>query len=146
MQAGNAANKAGKFNQATYEANARFTEEEKPIVSENARIERRRLAEVFHAAVGDFRAKTASGGFDPNFGSARQMQDDAKRAYDIDRRISARNEVNALRDKDIEAYNYRRSGAVARAEGRAARTAGYLGAAATMLQSASSISSMLPKG
>lgn len=146
MKAGNAANKAGKYNQATFNANAGFAEAEKPIVAENARTERRRLAETYHAVVGDFRTRVAASGFDPNFGSARYLQEDAKRAYGIDRRIIAKNEVAALRDKDIEAYNYRRQGAVARAEGKAARTAGYLGAAATLLQAAPSISKMLPRG
>lgn len=145
-KAGDAANKAGKYNQQTYEQNARFTEAEKPIVSENARTERRRLAEQYHAVVGDFRTRTAASGFDPNFGSSQALQDDAKRAYDIDRRILAKNEVAALRDKDVEAYNYRRSGAVARMEGRAARDAGYLGAATTLLQGAATVSQMLPSG
>ena len=145
-KAGEAADKAGKMNQATYEANAAFTEQDKPIVTENARIERRRLAQLFHATVGDVRAKTAAAGFDPNFGSALAMQGDAKLAYDIDRRIIARNEVTQLQDKDREAYNYRRQGVVARAEGRAAKTAGYLQAASTLLQAAPSVSRMLPRG
>lgn len=146
VSAGNAANKAGKYNQATYEQNAKFTEAERPIVSENARTDRRRLAEQYHAAVGDFRVSVAAAGLDPNFGSSKALQDDALRAYNIDRRILAKNEIAALQDKDREAYNYRRQGAVARAEGKAARTAGYLQAATTLLQAAGSVSSMLPKG
>ncbi len=145
-QSGKAANKAAKYNAATYEQNARFTESEKPIVSENARNERRRLAETYHTVVSDFVVAKAASGIDPNFGSAKAIQQDALRAYTLDRDILARNEVYALQDKDREAYNYRRQAAVTRAEGKNAQIAGNLAAFTTLLGSASSLSGMFPSG
>lgn len=133
-KSGQASAAAAKYNAITYEQNAKFTEAEKPLVSENARAERRRLAEQYTAAVGDFATATAASGFDPNFGSAAAIQYDAKAAYNRDRYTLAKNEQAQLRDKDIEAYNYRRGAAVKRAESSAYKTASWLNAGATLLQ------------
>lgn len=141
---GKAAERAAKANAATAEQNALFVESEKPLVVENARNERRRLAEQYHTVVGDFRARTAAGGVDPTFGSAARAVSDAKRAYSIDRNILARNEVQSLREKDREAYNYRRGAAVSRMEGAAARRIGSLNALATLLQGVGTVSNALP--
>lgn len=145
-QSGLAAEKAGEYNRQTAYENARWLEEEKPIVSENARNERRRLAETYHAAVGEFRAQVASAGFDPNFGSAKWLQEDALKAYRADRKTLARNEVKELRDKDVEIYNLKRQGFVMRQEGSNAKRAGALQGATTLLSTVSTISRMLPSG
>lgn len=144
VKAADATANADKANAATFEADAAFANAEKPLVSENARIARRRLAEQYSAALGSFVAQTAAGGLDPNFGSAAAVQSDAKRSYMIDRSILARNEVAALTDKDREAYNYSRQGFVLRMEAKAARKAGYLKAATTLLQAATTASDQLP--
>lgn len=146
MAQGKAGQIASEYNAETLERNALFTEAERPLVVEDARNERRRLGEAYNAIIGSFRAETAAGGLDPNFGSAAYVQQDAKRAYDIDRDILARNEVMALNDKDREAYNYRRGAIITRSEGRNARTAGNVNAFTNLLQGASTISNSVPRG
>jgi hypothetical protein len=146
VKKGRAADQAARANAETYEQNARFTLAELPLVSEQASMERRRLAERYHAIVGDFVARTAASGLDPNAGSAAYAANDARRSYDLDRRIIVRNERQKLREKDIEAYNYRRKAAVTRMEGKAAKTAGYLEGASTLLTGAAQVSNSLPRG
>lgn len=141
VQQGRAQQQASEFNAKTATRNAEAVENEKLLVSEQAAIDRRRLAEMFRGERGEQIAAAAAMGIDPGFGTSADLIGDMTRAYSIDRSILNRNEIATLEGLDKQQADYKDSGRLSIMEGKSAMQAGYMGAAASLLDGASTVSS-----
>lgn len=140
IQQGNAAYAAGMYNAQVAERNAQLVENEKKNVQDEAAIERRRLGERVRAAAGGARVNAVAQGLDAEFGSPADLIGDIDQAYKIDQSILGRNEITNLERLDREQADYRDSATLSRANAKSARTAGFLGAAGSLMQGAATVS------
>lgn len=139
IQQGNAQYAAGMYNAQIADRNAQAAENERVNVQDKAAIERRRLGERVRAEKGDLNAKFTAMGLDPAFGTPADLVGDVQQAYNVDRNILGRNEITDLGNLDKEAADYRDSASMARSGAKSARTAGFISAAGSLLQSAASV-------
>lgn len=136
------ANAQGKYENALAQQNAKLEERARGdaiVRGETTQMQHyRRLAQ----ALGEARVKNAAAGLDTGFGSAADMESDiALMGYEDSAAISE-NTINEVRGFDMNAANYRSQGNASRLAGKAAQTAGFIGAAGTILSSASQIGQM----
>ena len=90
-------------------------------------------------AMGEARVKNSAAGVDVSFGSAADFESDIALIGYEDSATLSENTTKEVQGYDINAANYRSEGKAARMQGKAAQTAGYIGAAGTILSSASQI-------
>jgi hypothetical protein len=88
-------------------------------------------------AMGEARVRNAASGLDVSFGSAANLESDIALMGYEDSAIISENTTKEVMGYDINAANYRMEGKAARMRGKAAKKAGYIGAAGTILSSAS---------
>lgn len=141
IQQGNAAYQAGMYNAQIAERNAQSVEDDRKDVKDAAAIERRRLGERVRAERGALTARFAHMGLDTAVGSPADLIGDTERAYAIDRSILGRNEITSLTGLDKQEADFRDSAAMSRAGAKSARKAGLIGAGASFLDGAATVSS-----
>ena len=123
-QEAQARKEATEFNAAVLEQNSKFVEEGKAVTRENYKLARRRLAETKKEIIGDARASSAAVGVDVDFGSAKDIQDDSERGYQVDRNVLIKSERNEIREADIQKYNLETEAKLARKQGAYYQSAG----------------------
>lgn len=92
--------------------------------------------------MGEARVKNAGLGLDTTFGSAANLESDIALIGYEDSATISENTIKEVQGYDINAANYRMQGQAKKMEAKAAKTAGYVGAASTLLSSASQIATM----
>jgi hypothetical protein len=92
--------------------------------------------------MGEARVKNAGAGLDVSFGSAASLEQDIELIGYEDSAAIAENTSKEIQGYDINAANYRSEAGAAKMRGKTAKTASYIGAAGTLLSSASQIASM----
>lgn len=139
---GMSANAQGKYQQAVNERNAQLEESARVDAIARGETDQMQHYRKLAQAMGEARVKNAAAGLDTGFGSAAGLEDDiALMGYEDSATIS-QNTIKEVRGYDINAANYRSEGQAARAQGQAAQTGAFIGAAGTLLSSASQIAKM----
>lgn len=136
---GMAANAQGKYEQRVNEQNAQLEERSRRDAISRGETEQMRHYRRLAQALGEARVKSAGAGLDVSFGSAADLESDIAMIGYEDSAAIAENVNKEVMGYDINAANYRMAGKAARMQGKAAQTAGYIGAAGTILSSASQI-------
>ena len=108
---------AAEFNAVILEKNAQFVEDSKVTIREQGDLDLRRLADDKSANIGSQRVSAAARGIDADYGTPQDLQDDTEKAYQIDRNITMKNTRSALRDADIEIFNYKAQALLTRKQG-----------------------------
>lgn len=134
---GQAVNNQSKYEQAVANQNAKLEERSRDDAiarGETAQLQHyRRLSQ----ALGESRVRNSAAGLDVSFGSAANLESDiALMGYEDSAALSENTRREAM-GYDLNAINYRTAGDAARMRGKAAKTAGYIGAAGTILSAAS---------
>ena len=139
IQSGRATYQAEMMNAQIARNNAQSTEDDKQLTKDAAAIERRRIGERIRAEKGDMNAKFTAMGIDPLYGTPADLIGDVGTAGRADLGISGRNEITNLKQLDKQQADYLDSAKMHTASGKGALTAGYLGAAKSLLDGASSV-------
>lgn len=139
IKAGQAANAQGIYEQRINERNATMDERARTDT-----ITRGETAQLQHyrqlsQRLGESRVKNSAAGLDVSFGSAANLENDISLIGFEDSRTLSENTRREAMGYDISAANSRAAGEAARMKGKAALTAGYFGAAGTILGAASQI-------
>lgn len=139
IYSGMAANAQGKYEQRVAEQNR-----ELELRAQRDTIARTETAQTQHyrrlaQALGETRVRNSAAGLDVGFGSAADLETDIALIGYEDSAAIADNANREIMGYDISAANYRNEGRAARSRGKAAATAGYIGAAGTLLSAASQI-------
>lgn len=141
IQAGNAQSAASNYQAQISQQNAQFAQDDKVTVSEQAAMDRRRRGIEAQAQQGEIRARAASMGLDSEFGSFDDLQKDVAQAYSVDRGVINENEITNLKNLDRQQAGFIDQAQLDTSTGKAAKQAGYLGAAGDILQGAAQLSS-----
>lgn len=139
---GMAADAQGKYEQAVANQNADLEERSRRDAIARGETDQLRHYRKLAQALGEARVKNSAGGLDVSFGSAASLEDDIALMGYEDSATLAENTRREVMGYDVNAANYRMEGKAARARGKNAQTAGMIGAAGTLLSSASQIGSM----
>jgi len=142
---GEAANQQGKYEQAVAEQNATLEERSRRDAISRGETDQKQHYRKLAQAMGEARVKNASAGLDVSFGSAAAFEDDIALIGGEDALALNENTVKQVQGYDIAANNYRSQGAAAKMRGKAAKTAGYISAAGTLLSTASSVTGSYAK-
>lgn len=139
IYSGMAANAQGKYEQQVANQNAQLEER-----AQRDAISRTETAQTQHyrrlsQALGEARVRNSAAGLDIGFGSAADLETDIALIGYEDSAAIAENSNKEILGYDINAANYRNQGTAARAKGKAAQTAGFIGAAGTLLSAASQV-------
>lgn len=137
VYSGMAANAQGRYAQQVAQQNANL---EKSAQADA--IQRQETAQMQHyrrvsQAIGEARVKNSAAGLDTSFGSAAGLESDIALIGNEDSATLAANANKEIKGYDISAANYLNQGNAARAQGKAAMTSGFIGAAGTLLSAAS---------
>jgi hypothetical protein len=132
----------GKYEQKLANRNAEMEERSRRDAISRGETEQMRHYRKLAQALGEARVKNSAAGLDVSFGSAADMETDIALIGYEDSAAISENTSKEVMGYDINAANYRADGAAARMRGKAAKTAGYIGAAGTLLSSASQIGQM----
>ena len=141
---GQATNAAAKHEAAVAERNVKLTEAARADANQRSEREQlnhwRRVSQM----MGDQRAQFAANNLDVNFGTPAEVVENTMLIGTEDSMLLATNAKKEMQGFDIEAANYKESAVAARMRGKAALTAGKIGAVGTILgtaaQAAGSIS------
>ena len=136
---GQAAAQQGKYEQAVAEQNATLEERSRRDAISRGETDQKQHYRKLAQAMGEARVKNASAGLDVSFGSAAAFEDDIALIGGEDALALNENTVKQVQGYDIAANNHRSQGQAAAMRGKAAKTAGYISAAGSLLSSASSI-------
>lgn len=139
IYSGMAANAQGKYEQQVANQNAQLEERSQRDAIDRAETEQLRHYRRLSQALGEARVRNSAAGLDIGFGSAADFESDISLIGYEDSATLAENANKEIMGYDINAANYRNQGSAARARGKAAQTAGFIGAAGTLLSSASQI-------
>ena len=139
VRAGQAKYQSEMFSAQVARNNAQSVEDDKQLTKDAAAIERRRIGERIRAEKGDMNAKFTAMGIDPLYGTPADLIGDVGTAGRADLGISGRNEITNLKQLDKQQADYLDSAKMHTASGKGALTAGYLGAAKSLLDGASSV-------
>lgn len=139
VYAGQAAYQQGKFESQIAERNAQLEEASRADAFNRRSIEQMRLWRKVGQQLGEQRASAAGQGLDVNFGSAADLQADTMQIGMEDSSTLNENVNKEIKGYDINAANYRASGAAALYRGKTARAAGYMQAAGSLLAGATQI-------
>lgn len=141
---GQAAKQQGIYEQRVADQNAELEERDRRDAisrGETAQIQHyRKLAQ----AMGEARVKNSAAGLDVSFGSAADFESDIALMGYEDSATLSENTIKEVKGYDIAAANYRMEGKAAKMRGKAAATAGYIGAAGTILSTASQMAGKMP--
>lgn len=133
VQQGKAANASAKYNAQVAEMNATLSERRaKDALERGAADEQRKRTEVSRIR-GAQVAAMAANGVDINFGSPLDTIVDTAVLGELDALTIRTNAARESYDFRVQAVNGRADAALSRMNGKAAQTAGYLGAAGTLL-------------
>ena len=145
IQAGNAANAQSKYEAKVADRNAKLSDA--AGVDARKRGEREQLNRWRRASqqMGEQRAGFAAAGLDVNFGTPALVVEDTAMIAGEDSLMLAENTKREVQGFDIEGANFKDSGKAARMRGKAAKQAGYIGAAGTILSGAAQAAGMKAK-
>lgn len=137
IYSGMAANAQGQYAQKVANQNAALERS-----AQTDAISRQETAQMQHyrrlsQALGEARVRSSAAGLDTGFGSAANLENDISLIGYEDSATLAANAAKETKGYDISASNYVNQGNAARAQGSAAQTAGFIGAAGTLLSAAS---------
>ena len=90
-------------------------------------------------SLGEARVSNSAAGLDVSFGSASNLENDIALMGYEDSGTIAENTRREVMGYDVSAINQRTQGKAARMQGKAAQTAGYIGAAGTLLSASSQV-------
>lgn len=133
VQQGNAANAAGKYNAQVAEMNATLADRRAKDALERGAVEEQQKRAQVAQLQGRQKAAMAANGVDLTFGSPLDTLVDTAVLGDLDALTIRQNSAREAYDFRVQGVNSRADGALSRANGRAAQTAGYLSAAGTVL-------------
>ena len=134
-----AQNAQSKYEQRVNEQNAQLEDRSRIDAISRGETDQVRHYRRLAQALGEARVKNSAAGLDVSFGSAANFETDIALMGQEDAAALAENTNKEVMGYDINAANYRMAGKAARAQGKAALTAGYIGAAGTILSSASQV-------
>lgn len=133
IQQGQAAADAAEYNAKVGEMNAKLSERRaRDAIERGAAEEQRKRMEV-QKIMGDQRVAAAANGVDLSFGSPLDTIMDTAMLGELDALTIRSNTYREAHDRKVDAANQRAGAELNRMEGRAAKTAGYLSAAGTIL-------------
>ncbi len=135
---GQAAKQQGKYEQAVANQNAELEGRAQRDAISRGETDQKQHYRKLAQAMGEARVKNASAGLDVGFGSAASFENDIALIGGEDALALNENTIKQVQGYDISANNYRSQGQAAAMRGKAASTAGYIGAAGTLLSAASS--------
>ncbi len=137
VSAGNAANAQAKYEAKVADRNSKLSSE--AGVDARKRGEREQLNRWRRASqqMGEQRAGFAAAGLDVNFGTPALVVEDTAMIANEDVLTITDNTKKESKGFDIEGANFRDSAKASRMRGKAAKQAGYIGAAGTLLAGAS---------
>jgi hypothetical protein len=139
IQQGQAINAQSKYEAKVADRNAKLSEAGREDARKRGEREQlnhwRRVSQM----MGEQRAQFAAGGLDVNFGTPGAVVEDTMLIGLEDSQILAENTRKEMEGFDIEAANLRDSAKAARMRGKAAKQAGYIGAASTILGGAAQV-------
>jgi hypothetical protein len=139
IYAGDAAYKSAQYQAAVANRNADMADRSAQDANKRGEQEQLRHWRKVSQQLGDQRAKFAAAGLDLNFGTPADVVEDTMQMGYEDAFTIGENTKREVEGFDIEAANHRAGGKAAMMEGRAKRTAGYIGAAGTILGGASQL-------
>lgn len=139
IYSGMAANAQGKYEQQVANQNAQLEERSQRDAISRQETEQTRHYRRLSQALGEQRVRNSAAGLDIGFGSAADLETDIALIGYEDSAALAENANKEIMGYDINAANYRSSGAAARTRGKSAQTAGFIGAAGTLLSAASQV-------
>jgi hypothetical protein len=138
---GMAADAQGKYEQKLNERNAQMEENARSDAISRGETDQMQHYRKLAQALGEARVKNSASGLDVSFGSAANMESDIALMGYEDSAALSENTTKEVHGYDINAANYRAEGEGARMRGKAAKTGAFIGAAGTLLSSASQIAS-----
>lgn len=133
IQAGNAANAAGRYQAQIAEMNAKISENRAKDAIERGKIEEQKKRAETAKIMGAQTAAMAANGVDLSFGSPLDTIAGTAALGELDALTIRSNAAREEYDFRVQAANQRAQGSLERMKGSAAQTAGYLGAGATIL-------------
>lgn len=136
---GMAADAQGKYEQRIADRNAEMENRGRRDAIERGEIDQRNHYRKLSQALAEARVRSSAAGLDVGFGSAATLEDDIAMIGYEDSQTIAQNTYKEVQGYDVRAANYRMEGKAARMRGKAAKTAGFIGAAGTLLSSASQV-------
>lgn len=136
---GMASAQQGKYEQAVANQNAELEIRAQRDTISRGETDQKQHYRKLAQAMGEARVRNASTGLDVSFGSAASLEDDIALIGGEDALALNENTIKQVQGYDISANNYRTQGKAAAMRGTAAKTAGFIGAAGTLLSSASQI-------
>lgn len=139
---GQVASSQAKYESKLANRNAELEERNRRDAIARGETEQRNHYRKLAQAMGEARVKNAGAGLDVSFGSAASLEQDIEMIGYEDSATIAENTSKEIQGYDINAANYRAEAAAAKARGKGAKTASYIGAAGTLLSSASQIGQM----
>jgi hypothetical protein len=139
VYSGMAAQAQGKYEQQVADQNAAMERKASTDASNRGLVDQRNQYRKIAQEIGAQRAAQAASGLDTGFGSAVGMTNDTAKIGYEDVATIAENTRREQQGFDINAANYTMQGRAARARGNAAMVSGVIGAAGSLLSSASQI-------
>lgn len=133
IQQGNAAAAAGRFNAQVSEMNATLSERRARDALDRGEREEQRKRQEVAALKGRQIAASGANGVDLSFGSPLDMIVDTAVLGELDALTIRKNTANEAYDHRVQAVNGRAEATLSRMNADNAQTAGYLGAAGTLL-------------
>lgn len=142
---GMAQNAQGKYAQRVANQNAQLEERDRADAIVRGETEQLRHYRRLAQSLGESRVRGSAAGLDVGFGSAANLQDDIALMGYEDSATLAENTRREVIGYDVSAINARTQGQAARMQGKAAQTAGFIGAGGTLLSAASQTAAMNTK-
>lgn len=133
IQTGRAQNAAAQYQAQVATINAGFAEKRAADALARGREEEARVRREGAQLQGQQTAQMAAAGLDLGFGSPLDVLIDTATGIELDALRTRRNAALEAEDFDRQAWNYRADAGMSRAEGKNAQTAGYIGAAGSIL-------------
>lgn len=139
---GMAANAQGQYAAQIANQNAKLEERNRVDAISRGETEQLRHYRKLSQAIGQARVKNAAAGLDTGFGSAADMETDLALIGYEDSATISENTIKEVMGYDIAAINQRNEAKASKMRGSAAQTGAFIGAAGTILSSATQIGSM----
>lgn len=133
IAAANAAASAAKFSASINEQNATYAERRAMDALERGKEEERRVRQEGGQLKGKQVAQMAAAGLDLGFGSPLDVLVDTTVGIELDSARTRRNANLEADDFDRQAWSYRAQAGMDRASAKNSRTAGFIGAAGSVL-------------
>lgn len=138
IQQGQAASAAGKYNAKVAEMNAQINERRARDAIERGKGEEQKKRIQNQQIIGRQKAAMAANGVDVSFGSPLDTLVDTATLGEVDALTIRSNSYREAYDYKVEGSNQRAKAQLDRMNAKSAETAGYLGAAGTLLTGTSS--------